>query len=149
VTIMHASAWLMACFAGLFTGGIFIVAVERLNLWRRMPVDQYVVDFRRSLYRLDPLMPIMGAVAALGAVVFALNTGGRAAALAWTGVALIGVIFVASILIGERINSKFRRLSEGEAPDGVEQLRTTWRRFHMARTALALAALACLAAAIA
>jgi Domain of unknown function (DUF1772) len=149
VTIMHASAWLMASFAGLFSGGILIVAVERLNLWRRMPVDQYVVDFRRSLYRLDPLMPILGALAALGAVVFALNAGGRAAALAWTGAALIGVIFVASILIGERINSKFRRLSEGEAPDGVDQLRTTWRRFHVARTALALAALACLAAAIA
>jgi hypothetical protein len=149
VTIMHASAWLMAAFAGLFGGGILIVAVERLNLWRRMPVDQYVVDFRRSLFRLDPLMPILGVLAALGAVVFALNTGGRAAALAWVGAALIGVIIVASILIAEPINSKFRSLSEGEAPDGVEQLRATWRRFHWARTALALAALACLAAAIA
>lgn len=60
MTLVHASAWLMASFAGLFSGGILIVAVERLNLWRRMPVDQYVVDFRRSLYRLDPLMPILG-----------------------------------------------------------------------------------------
>jgi hypothetical protein len=56
---------------------------------------------------------------------------------------------VASILIAEPINSKFRRLSEGEAPEGVEQLRVTWRRFHLARTAVALAALACLAGAVA
>lgn len=149
MTIMHASAWLMALFAGLFGGGILIVAVERLNLWRRMPVDQYVVDFRRSLYRLDPLMPILGALAGVSAVIFALNSSGRAAALAWVGTGLIGVIMVASILIAEPINSKFRRLSEGEAPDGVDQLRVTWRRFHLARTAVALAALACLAAAVA
>jgi hypothetical protein len=149
MTIIHASAWLMALFAGLFGGGILIVAVERLNLWRRMPVDQYVVDFRRSLYRLDPLMPILGALAGVSAVVFALNSSGRAAALAWVGTGLIGVIMVASILIAEPINSKFRRLSEGEAPDGVDQLRVTWRRFHLARTAVALAALACLAGAVA
>jgi hypothetical protein len=149
MTLIHASAWMIALFAGLFSGGIFFVAVERLNLWRRMPVDQYAVDFRRSLYRLDPLMPILGAVTALSAVVFALNTGGRASALAWIGVALIGVIMVASILVGEPINSKFRRLPEGQAPDGVEKLRVRWRQFHWARTAVALAALACLAAAIA
>jgi hypothetical protein len=149
MTITHASAWLMVSFAGLFSGGELIVAVERLNLWRRMPVDQYVVDFRRSLYRLDPLMPILCTLAALGAVVFALNTGGRASALAWIGAGLIGVIMVASIVVDAPINSKFRRLSEGQAPDGVDQLRATWRRFHWARTALALAALACLAAAIA
>ena len=149
MTLMHASAWLMASFAGLFSGGILIVAVERLNLWRRMPVDQYVVDFRRSLYRCDPLMPILGALAALGAMVFALNTGGRAAALAWVGASLIGVNHVASILVGEPMNSKFRRLPEGQAPDGVDQLRANWHRFHWARTALALAALTCLAAAIA
>lgn len=140
----------MVLFAGLFSGGIFFVAVERLNLWRRMPMDQYVVDFRRSLYRLDPLMPILGSVAALAAVVFALNTDvGRAAALAWIGVGLIGVIMVASILIAEPMNSKFRRLAEGQAPDAVEQLRVSWRRFHWARTAVALAALACFAGAIA
>jgi Domain of unknown function (DUF1772) len=149
VTITHVSAWLMAAFGGLFSGGILIVAVERLNLWRRMPVDQYVVDFRRSLYRLDPLLPIMGAVAALGAVVFAVSSDGHAAVLAWIGAALIGVIMVASIIIAEPMNSKFRRLAEGQAPEGVDQLRISWRRFHWARTLIALASFACLAAAIA
>jgi hypothetical protein len=52
MTITQLAAWVMLAFGGLFSGGILIVAVERVNLWRRMPVDQYVIDFRRSLYRL-------------------------------------------------------------------------------------------------
>ena len=147
MTITRLAAWLMVMFGGLFAGGILIVAVERVNLWRRMPVDQYVIDFRRSLYRLDPLLPIMGTLSALGAVVFALNSEGHAAVLAWIGVALIVVIMVASIALAEPMNSKFRRLPEGQAPEGAEQLRITWRQFHWARTVVALGALACLAAA--
>lgn len=149
MTITHLSAWLMVAFSGLFSGAILIFAVERTNLWQRMPVDQYVVDFRRSLYRADPLIPIMGALGALGAVVFALNSDGRAAALAWIGTVLIAVVIFGSVIFAEPINSKFRRLSEGQAPEGAEQLRITWRRFHWARTVVALVALACLAAATA
>jgi dipeptide/tripeptide permease len=149
MTVDHVSSWLMIAFGGLFAGGIFFVAVERTNLWQRMPVEQYAIDFRRSLYRLDPLMPILGAVSALGAVVFALNTGGPAAAMAWIGVTLIAVIMFASIAVAEPMNSKFRRLPEGQAPDGAEELRVRWRRFHLTRTVIALVALGCLAAAAA
>jgi hypothetical protein len=148
--IVHqVSTWLMIAFGGLFAGGIFFVAVERTNQWRRMPIEQFVIDFRRSLYRLDPLMPILGAVSALGAVVFALNAGGVAAALAWIGVALIALIMIASIAVAEPMNSKFRRLPEGQAPEGADELRVNWERFHLMRTVVALVALGCLAAAAA
>lgn len=66
-----------------------------------------------------------------------------------TGTGLIGVIMVSSFTFAEPMNSTFRRLPEGQAPEGAEQLRTHWRRFHLVRTALALGVLACLAAAIA
>jgi hypothetical protein len=89
----------------------------------------------------------MGVFSELGAMVFAWNSGGRAAVLAWIGFALIALIFVASITLAEPMNSKFRRLPEGQAPDRVEQLRITWCRFHWARTVVALGALGCLAAA--
>ena len=145
--VHHVSSWLMIAFGGLFAGGIFFVEVERTNLWRRMPIEQYAIDFRRSLYRLDPLMPILGAVGALAAVIFALDTTGLAAALAWIGVALIAVIMIASITVAEPMNSKFRRLPEGQAPEGAEELRINWRRFHLMRTAVALVSLGCLAAA--
>jgi hypothetical protein len=147
MTTTQLAAWLMLAFGGLYSGAILIYAVDRVHVWRRMPVDQYVVDFRRSLFRADPLIPIMGVLSELGAVVFALNSGQRAAMLAWTGFALIALIIFASIVLAEPINSKFRRLPEGHAPDRVEQLRITWCRFHWARTVVALGALACLVAA--
>ena len=148
MAITQLSGWVMIVFGGLFTGAIFIVAVERVDLWRRMPVEQYAVDFRRSLYRLDPLVPIMGVFSGAGAVVFALNSQGRPAAYAWAGISLIAVIMVASIILAEPMNSKFRKLPEGQAPEGIEQLRRAWRRFHWARTMVALGVLTCLASAI-
>jgi hypothetical protein len=54
-----------------------------------------------------------------------------------------------SLLIAEPMNSRFRRLPEGHVPDGAEQLRIRWRRFHQVRTLVAVAAFACLAAAVA
>jgi hypothetical protein len=147
MTTTQLAAWLMLAFGGLYSGAILIYAVDRVHVWRRMPVDQYVVDFRRSLFRADPLIPIMGVLSELGAVVFALNSGERAAMLAWIGFALIALIIVASIALAEPMNSKFRRLPEGQAPDRVEQLRVAWCRFHWARTVVALGALACLVAA--
>jgi Domain of unknown function (DUF1772) len=147
MTTTQLAAWVMLAFGGLYSGTILIYAVDRVHLWRRMPVVQYMVDFRRSLYHADPLIPIMGILSELGAVVFALNSGDRAAVLAWIGLALIALIIVASIALAEPINSKFRGLPEGQAPDRVEQLRITWCRFHRARTVVALGARACLVAA--
>ena len=147
MTTTQLAAWVMLAFGGLYSGAILIYAVDRVHVWRRMPVDQYVVDFRRSLYRADPLIPIMGVLSALGAVVFALRSRGRPEVLAWIGFALIALIMVASITLAEPMNSKFRRLPEGQAPDRVERLRVAWCRFHRARTVVALGALACLAAA--
>ena len=72
---------------------------------------------------------------------------GRPATLAWLGTALIATIMVTSIVIAEPINSRFRRLPEGQRPEGAEQLRIRWRRFHLARTGVALLSLACLTAA--
>ena len=112
-----------------------------------MPLKQYAVDFRRSLFRVDPMMPILGATAGVGATSFALNRGGAAAALAWAGVGFIVLVVVASIAIGEPINTKFRRLPEGQLPEQADHYRTLWRRFHAARNLAALATLACLAAA--
>src|SRR6516225_3150567 len=60
MTVTQVSAWIMLVSCGLWAGGIFIFAVERTNLRRRMPIDQYAVDFRRSLFRVDPMMPILG-----------------------------------------------------------------------------------------
>jgi hypothetical protein len=76
MTIAQISAWIMLVSCGLWAGGILIFAVERTNLWRRMPIDQYAVDFRRSLFRVDPMMPILGVIAGVAATIFALKHSG-------------------------------------------------------------------------
>jgi len=147
MTITQISAWMMLVSCGLWAGGILIFAVERTNLWRRMPIDQYAVDFRRSLLRVDPMMPILGVIAGAAATIFALQGDGAARGLAWAGLGFIVLVVVASVTIAEPINSKFRRLPEGKVPQRAEHYRTLWRRFHAARNLAALAALTCLAAA--
>jgi uncharacterized membrane protein len=149
VTLAYLGSWLMLASGGLFSGGILVVAVERTNLWRRMPVEQYAVDFRRSLARVDPMLPILGALTCVGALLFALNTDGRPAALSWTAVALLGVVIVSSLIVAEPINTRFRRLPEGDAPERAERLRVTWRRFHYGRTVLGIAAFTCIVGAVA
>ena len=120
MTITQISAWIMLVSCGLWAGGILIFAVERTNLWRRMPIDQYAVDFRRSLFRVDPMMPILGVIAGAAATIFALQHSGAARGLAWAGLGFIVVVVVASITIAEPINSKFRRLPEGQVPPRAE-----------------------------
>lgn len=145
MSIVSISAWVMTMAGGIFTGGVFFVAVERINLWRRMPVEQYAVDFRRSLRRADPLLPILGVTSAIASVVHAVHSSGASSAASWISAALIGAVIVTSIAIGEPINSAFRRLPEGQVPEDVEQLRINWRRFHLFRTFLVLLAFACIA----
>jgi hypothetical protein len=149
MTLTLLGSWLMLAAGGLFAGGILVVAVERTNLWRRMPVDQYATDFRRTLARVDPMLPILSAVTCVGAVLFALGASGRAATLTWTAVALLGVVIVSSIVVAEPINARFRRVPEGATPEGAEDLRTTWRRFHYGRTILGVAAFTCIVGAVA
>lgn len=149
MTLALVGSWLMLAAGGLFAGGILVVAVERTNLWRRMPVDQYAVDFRRSLARVDPMLPIFGALTCAGALVFALNSAGRAATLTWVAVVLLAVIIVSSLVVAEPINARFRRVPEGATPEDAERLRVIWRRFHYGRTLLGIAAFTCIVGAVA
>jgi hypothetical protein len=128
----------------IWAGVIVAFAVERTNLWARMSVGQYAVDFRRSLYRIDPLQPILGMISLTAAVVFAVQTDGTGQALAWAGIAQIVVVIVWSVSLMEPLNSRFRRLPEGSAPDNAERIRDVWQRRHLARTAISLGALVCL-----
>ncbi|MGH3763743.1 MAG: DUF1772 domain-containing protein [Pseudonocardiaceae bacterium] len=147
MSILCIGAWLMLVSGGLWAGGLLIFAVERTNLWRRMPIEQYALDFRRSLYRVDPLLPILAVLSCAGATAFAIGSNGRAQFLGWTGVALIALVILSSIVIAEPINSKFRGLREGQVPAGAERYRTRWRCFHAIRNIIAIVGFACLAAA--
>lgn len=92
-------------------------------------------------------MPILALIAGAAATLFAFKSAGPGAVLAGVGLGFIALVVVASITIAEPINSKFRRLPEGQVPERADYYRTFWRRLHAARNVAALAALACLTAA--
>ena len=130
--------------AAIWAGIVVFYAIERVNLWARMPIEQFTVDFRRSVHRADPLQPILAVVSLVGSVTFAVNSGGTAAVFAWVGAALILGVVVMSIALPERINSQFRRRAEGDTPPRAEALRTNWRVLHWIRTGPTVAALVAL-----
>jgi hypothetical protein len=129
---------------GIFTGGIVWYAWERVWIWRRLTLLEYAIDFRRSLRKADPAMPILLVICAAAAAVFAWRADGSARSLAVAGIAVLATILVSSIVVAEPINSQFRRRAEGVVPPDAERLRRVWRRFHLVRTALAVAAFALL-----
>jgi predicted exporter len=133
---------------GIFTGGIVWYAWERVWIWRRLTLHEYTIDFRRSLRKADPAMPILVVTCAAAAAVFAWRTGDSARTLAVLAIVPLATILVSSIVIAEPINSPFRRRPEGVVPPDAEHLRRLWRRFHLVRTTLAVAAFALLVVAV-
>lgn len=142
--IERLAALTMLVTGGVWAGVIVLYAVERVNLWARMPIEQFVVDFRRSLYRADPLQPILAVVSLAGSVLFAVVSDGLAAVFAGVGAAMIFTVIVISVALPERINAQFRGRPEGEAPPDAEGLRRRWRTLHLIRTAPTLVALVAL-----
>jgi Domain of unknown function (DUF1772) len=133
---------------GLFTGGVVWYAWERVWIWRRLTLEAYAVDFRRSVRKADPALPILLVMCATAAGAFAWLTDGAGRALAAAAIALLAGILVSSIVLAEPINSQFRRVAEGTVPPDADRLRRRWRRFHLVRTALAVAAFGCLVTAV-
>jgi Domain of unknown function (DUF1772) len=145
---LRLSTLVMLGAGGLFAGGIVWYAWERVWIWRRLALHAYAVDFRRSLRKADPALPILLVISAACAGAFAALTDGAGRALALAGIALLAVVLVSSLILAEPINNQFRRVPEGTVPPDAERLRRRWRRFHLVRTALAVAAFTALVTAV-
>lgn len=135
-------AIVMLTSGSVFAGGLLWYAWERVWIWRRLDLRAYAVDFRRSVRKADPAMPILLVICATTASVFASMAEGEARVLALAGVGLLAVILVGSLVVAEPINSRFRRVPEGVVPPEADRLRRRWRRFHLVRTLVGLLALA-------
>jgi hypothetical protein len=63
-------AFVMLSAGALFAGGLVWYAWERVWIWRRLDLPAFAIDFRRSVRRADPAMPILlvicGAAASAG-----------------------------------------------------------------------------------
>jgi len=132
----------------VFTGGVVWYAWERVWIWRRLTLEEYAIDFRRSLRKADPALPILLMVCGVSAGAFAVLSNGPARTWALAGIGMLTVILIGSLVLAEPINNQFRRRAEGVVPEDAEHLRRFWRRFHMIRTALAVPAFLCLVTAV-
>ena len=130
--------------SGIWTGAITTIAWERIPVWRRLDPVPRAVDFRRSLYRMDPTMPILAIAVLVLGVIHALRLDGDVRTLTWLAVGGVALIVVGSLLLLEPINSKFRRLPEGTPPPDAATLHARWARLHLARAVVAVASLALL-----
>ena len=124
----------------LFTGGVVWYAWERVWLWQRLPLASYAIDFRRSVRKADPALPILLLITGTAAGIFASITGGLPRTLAIIAIIQLGFVLVGSLLLAEPINSQFRRRREGDVPPEAANLRDRWRRFHLLRTGFVIAA---------
>ncbi|MFD1538966.1 DUF1772 domain-containing protein [Nonomuraea guangzhouensis] len=127
--------------SGIWTGAITTIAWERIPVWRRLDPVPRAVDFRRSLHRMDPTMPIIAVIVIGLGVTHALGHEGLARTLAWIAVGGIALVVVGSILLLEPINSRFRRLPEGAPPPDAADLHVRWSWLHLGRTVVAVVSL--------
>jgi uncharacterized membrane protein len=114
-----------------------------------MPTDRYVYAHQLLGRNWDPTMPaivLASTVADILLAVFAPATGGRA--LYTVAAAALFGVSVVSHLRNVPINRWLNALDPDHIPADFADPRPVWRRWHLLRTGLAFAALACNAAAI-
>ncbi len=141
---MSAWAIVMIVAGGLFAGAVANFAWDRLPIWRRMPLADFIPDFKHTIDLADKIQPALLVVAIASAAAFALTTdaqGRTLAAIAAGGFVLTLVASVAVLVPLQR-----RIISLRDPADEVETMRQRWFRGHLGRTGLSVASFALAAA---
>ena len=145
---MIAWASLMVIAGGLFTGGAATFAWSRVPIWRRMPVQEFIGDFRETLRRTDKVQPALLVAAIASAAGFALTADGPARVLALAGAAGFVVTLAASIAILVPLQRRIVATPPAEAK-AIDEMRARWFRGHLGRSMLAAASFVVVAVAAA
>lgn len=136
---------------GVVAGALFAVALSVWPALIAMPVDRYVYSHQLLGRRWDPTMPIVVLTSMMLDVALATSaivSDPPAAVLFGTGGALLLGVAMVSQLGNVPINRVVKSLDPERIPPGWTDPRSRWRRRHLLRTGLALAALAVNATAV-
>ena len=136
--------------SGLTAGVLFAVAVSVLPALLAMPTGTYVYAHQLLGRNWDPTMPVIVLTSTAADALLAVWSTGTARALAVAAAVLLLGVSAVSHLANVPINRRVKAVSDTRRlPDDWTDPRPLWRRWHLLRTALAVAALAVNAAAVA
>lgn len=129
--------------SGVTAGVLFAVALSVLPALFAMPPDRYVYSHKLLGRNWDPTMPIIVLTTSIVDIVLAiLVPAGPAKALAVIAAVLMVGVSAVSHLCNVPINRQVKTLDPDDIPDSWQDPRPLWRRWHVLRTTLAIAALA-------
>src|SRR5918997_7208336 len=129
---MSAWASLMVIAGGLFAGGTATFAWSRVPIWRRMPVQEFIGDFRETLRRTDKVQPALLVAAIVSAAGFALAADGSARVLALVGAAGFATTLVASLALLVPLQRRIVATPPEEAKT-IDEMRARWFRGNVGR----------------
>lgn len=145
--IVDALSLLALLGSGVTAGVLFAVALSVLPALQAMPAERYVYAHQLIGKHWDPVMPIIVLSSAVADVALALVAPPPMSYVdAAAGVLLAGVSVV-SHFCNVPLNRTVKGLDPERIPPDWRDPRPVWRRWHLLRTTLALAALTANAAA--
>nr|ASA49552.1 hypothetical protein [Actinoallomurus sp.] len=137
--------------SGLLAGVLFGVALANVPSLQTMTAQQYVFTQQLLDSRFEPTMPLLALVSTVSDVVLAVAVDGLGRSLLFAAAALlvIGVAAVSQFANVPLLAAHLRGVDPEHLPADWWDPRESWRRWHLVRTAFAVAAVAATAAATA
>lgn len=145
--IVDALSLLALLGSGVTAGVLFAVALSVLPALQAMPADRYVYAHQLIGKHWDPVMPIVVLSSAVADVVLALVAPPPVSYVDAVAAVLLLGVSVVSHFCNVPLNRTVKGLDPERIPPGWRDPRPVWRRWHLLRTTLALAALTANAAA--
>ena len=134
----------MVLAGGLFAGAVVNFAWDRLPIWRRMPLAQFIGDFEQTIDIADKVQPAVLVVSIIAAGLFAISTDGLARVLALVAAAGFLAVLVASLAI--LVPLQRRIIRSQDEPHELEAMRGRWFQGHLGRSVLSVASFVAAAA---
>ncbi|WP_433261217.1 DUF1772 domain-containing protein [Actinosynnema sp. CS-041913] len=127
--------------SGVTAGVLFAVALAVLPALIAMPAEQYVHAHRLIGRHWDPTMPVIVLTTAVADVLLAVLAPSSAGLFAIAAALVLGVSVV-SHFCNVPINRAVHGFAVDGLPEGWQDPRPRWRRWHLLRTVLAVLAVA-------
>lgn len=132
--------------SGLFSGGVTVIAWERIPVWRALPLLQFTTEFATTIRIADRVQPILLLASIVTTIGFGIVANGAARALAFVGAA--GFIGILAASVAVLVPLQRRIIASSEESPNLETMRRRWFVGHLGRSALAIASFLLVAIAV-